>query len=70
MIEPLNIDEIVKNSNIDPQALSESRKLLNDLRQRGMRRAEYGLTSPVDRHRASVGDKGCDPRTVHLRPEK
>lgn len=67
MPEQIDIDDVLRKNNLDPQALEESRKLLRMLRQSGLRGDIYDLASPIDRHRAAIGDSAePDCRTAHL----
>lgn len=67
MPEQIDIDEVLRNNCIDPKVLERSRKLRQILRESGLRGAVYDLASPIDRHRALVGDTGSlDQRPAHL----
>jgi hypothetical protein len=68
MPKTLSLKEIIgSNPSVDPKLLRQFRKALRKLRQAGLERKEYGLVSPINRHRATVTeDKTNDSRTIHL----
>ena len=64
----IDLAEILKkNPNIDPQKLSESMRLLEELRNRGVSGRGYELAPPLGGKRAHVvGGSSEDPRIIHL----
>lgn len=57
MLEKLDVEEILrKNPHIDEAKLKEGLELSEQLRALGLRKKEYGLASPSDKHRVRTGD--------------
>ena len=68
MPEYLELDEILTlNPQVDEQLLEQARELLSEMRQHGISKRGYNLTSPYARHpRLMSKENSIDPRMVRV----